>query len=107
MIRSMGSSLGNTSATAFQTSFCKLMDIRYPIVQADMGGFTTTDLVAGVSNAGGFGILGASRMPTSQLQQAINSIKEKTDKPFGVNLLLAPPELQGNQDVNGIIVVLS
>jgi nitronate monooxygenase len=88
----------NTSATAFQTSLCKLMDIRYPIVQAGMSGFTTPDLVAGVSNAGGLGILGASRMTTPQLQQAIISIKEKTDQPFGVNLFLAPPEQQGNQD---------
>ncbi len=75
------------------------MGIRYPIVQAGMGGFTATDLVAGVSNAGGLGILGASRMTTTQLQQAIKSIKEKTGQPFGVNLLLAPPEQQGDHDV--------
>jgi NAD(P)H-dependent flavin oxidoreductase YrpB (nitropropane dioxygenase family) len=69
-------------------------------VQAGMSGFTTPDLFAGVSNAGGLGILGVSRMTTTQLQQAINSIKEKTDQPFGVNLLLAPPEQQqGNNDV--------
>jgi nitronate monooxygenase len=75
------------------------MGIRYPIVQAGMSGFTTPDLVAEVSNAGGLGILGASRMTSSQLQEAIDSIKEKTDQPFGVNLLLAPPEQQGNKDV--------
>ncbi len=90
---------GNVSTTAFQTSFCKLMGIRYPIVQAGMSGFTAPSLVAEVSNAGGLGILGASRMTTTQLLQAINSIKEKTNQPFGVNLLLAPPEQQGNQDV--------
>jgi hypothetical protein len=39
-------------------------------------------------------------MPTTQPQQAIISIKEKNDQPFGVNLLLAPPEQQeGNQHV--------
>jgi nitronate monooxygenase len=75
------------------------MGIRYPIVQAGMSGFTATDLVAGVSNAGGLGILGVSRMTTIQLQQAIKSIKEKTGQPFGVNLLLAPPGQQGNHDV--------
>ena len=61
-------SLGNTSAIAIETSFCKLMDIRYPIMQAGMSSFTVTDLVAGFSNARGLGILGASRMPTTQLQ---------------------------------------
>lgn len=75
------------------------MSIRYPVVQAGMPGFTTPDLVAGVSNAGGLGILGAARMTPSQLQESINSIKEKTDCPFGVNLLLAPPEQQGSHDV--------
>jgi len=98
MIGSMGSH-GNTTATAFQNSLCKLIGIRYPIIQAGMGGFTTPDLVAAVSNAGGIGILGAAKMTTPQLQQAINSTKEKTDKPFGVNLLLAQPAQQGNQDV--------
>jgi nitronate monooxygenase len=64
-----------------------------------MGGFTTPDLAAAVSNAGGLGIIGAARMTTPQLQEAIISTKEKTDQPFGVNLLLAPPEQQGNKDV--------
>lgn len=75
------------------------MGIRYPIVQAGMSGFTTPDLVAEVSNAGGLGILGAARMTTTQLLQAIISIKEKTNQSFGVNLLLAPREQQGNEDV--------
>ncbi len=75
------------------------MGIRYPIVQAGMSGFTTPDLVAEVSNAGGLGILGAARMTTTQLLQAIISIKEKTNQSFGVNLLLAPREQQGNKDV--------
>jgi NAD(P)H-dependent flavin oxidoreductase YrpB (nitropropane dioxygenase family) len=55
---------GNVSTTAFQTSLCKLIGIHYPIVQAGMSGFTTTNLVAEVSNAGGLGILGASRLTT-------------------------------------------
>lgn len=62
-----------------------------------MGGHTTPELVAAVSNAGGLGILGASRLTTQQLKDAINKIKSLTDRPFGVNLVLAPPE-PGNQD---------
>jgi nitronate monooxygenase len=68
------------------------------MVQAGMGGHTTPDLVAAVSNAGGLGILGASRLTTQQLKDAINKIKSLTNRPFGVNLVLAPPE-PGNQDV--------
>jgi hypothetical protein len=70
------------NADAFQTSLCKLMNIRYPIVQAGMAGFTTPDLVAAVSNAGGLGILGASRLSSSQLQKSIIEIKQKTKYPF-------------------------
>jgi nitronate monooxygenase len=80
------------------TQLCRLLNIKYPIVQAGMGGHTTPELVAAVSNAGGLGILGASRLTTQQLKDAIHKIKSLTDYPFGVNLVLAPPE-SGNQDV--------
>ena len=60
------------------------------------GSHTTPELVAAVSNAGGLGILGASRLTPQQLKDAINKIKSLTNRIFGVNLLLAPPE-SGNQ----------
>jgi nitronate monooxygenase len=81
------------------TQLCELLNIKYPIIQAGMaGGHTTPELVAAVSNAGGLGILGASRLTPQQLKDAINKIKSLTNRIFGVNLLLAPPE-SGNQDV--------
>ncbi len=80
------------------TQLCELLNIKYPIVQAGMGGHTTPELVAAVSNAGGLGILGASRITAQQLKDAIRKIKSLTNRPFGVNLVLAPPE-QGNKDV--------
>jgi nitronate monooxygenase len=55
-------------------------------------------LVAAVSNAGGLGILAASRLTPMQLKQSISEIKSKTNLPFGVNILLAPPE-EGNHDI--------
>jgi nitronate monooxygenase len=63
-----------------------------------MGGHTTPELVAAVSNAGGLGILGASHLTPQQLKHAIHKIKSLTNRPFGVNLVLAPPEI-GNQDI--------
>jgi nitronate monooxygenase len=81
------------------TKLCDLLNIQYPIIQAGMaGGPTTPELVAAVSNAGGLGILAASRLTPEQLMDAIQRIKSLTSRPFGVNLLLAPPE-SGNQDV--------
>src|SRR5919202_3698808 len=89
-------------ANVFQTSLCSLLNIRYPIVQAGMSGFTTPELVAAVSNAGGLGILGAARMTSEQTIDAISKVKKLTDNPFGVNLLLAPPEKGGNQSIDQV-----
>jgi nitronate monooxygenase len=84
------------------TPLCKLLNIRYPIIQAGMSGFTTPELVAAVSNAGGLGILGAARMTIEQTRDAIGKIKKLTSNPFGVNLLLAPPEKGGNQRIDQV-----
>jgi nitronate monooxygenase len=81
------------------TKLCDLLNIQYPIIQAGMaGGPTTPELVTAESNGGGLGILAASRLTSEQLRKAIHRIKSLTNRPFGVNLLLAPPE-QGNQNV--------
>jgi nitronate monooxygenase len=78
---------------------CEKLGIKYPIIQAGMaGGATTPELVSAVSNAGGLGILAASRLTPTQLKEAILKIKSKTQNPFGVNILLAPPE-DGNKDI--------
>ena len=53
-----------------------------------MGTFTSAELVAAVSNAGGLGILGASGRPLENLEAEINKIKHLTTKPFGVNYLV-------------------
>lgn len=81
---------------------CEKLGIKYPIIQAGMaGGATTPELVSAVSNAGGLGILAASRLTPTQLKEAILKIKSKTQNPFGVNILLAPPE-DGNKDVASV-----
>ena len=85
-----------------RTPICKILNIRYPIIQAGMSGFTTPELVAAVSNAGGLGILGAARMSPEQTIDAIRKVKKLTSNPFGVNLLLAPPEKGGNQNIDQV-----
>jgi nitronate monooxygenase len=83
---------------ALHTRLCDLLGIRYPIVQAPMaGGWTTPELVSVVSNAGGFGVLAGARISPERLQEDIRAVKAQTDRPFGVNCLLAPPE-PGNRD---------
>jgi NAD(P)H-dependent flavin oxidoreductase YrpB (nitropropane dioxygenase family) len=70
------------------TRICDLLGIPHPIVLGGMGGATTAPLVAAVSNAGGFGTLGTSAFDAAQLDAEIGAIRERTDKPFGINHLL-------------------
>jgi NAD(P)H-dependent flavin oxidoreductase YrpB (nitropropane dioxygenase family) len=70
------------------TRICDLLAIVHPIVLGGMGTATTAPLVAAVSNAGGFGTLGTSAFNADTLEAEIEGIRERTDKPFGVNHLL-------------------
>jgi NAD(P)H-dependent flavin oxidoreductase YrpB (nitropropane dioxygenase family) len=67
---------------------CEILNIRYPIVLAGMGGASVPRLAAAVSNAGGLGVLGAAACPPEQLRAWIREVRALTDKPFGVDTLL-------------------
>lgn len=71
-----------------QTSLCKLLGIEHPIVQAGMGEFTSAELVAAVSNAGGLGILGCAYRSIDEITSQLNKTQELTNRPFAVNHLL-------------------
>src|SRR5450759_2423607 len=76
-----------------RTRVTDLLGIEYPIIQGGMAWTATSELAAAVSNAGGFGIIGAGHMPTDILRTEIRHAKELTDKPFGVNLMLLTPHI--------------
>lgn len=75
-----------------KTEITTLLDIAYPIIQGGMAWVATSELAAAVSEAGGLGIIGAGGAPASWVREQIRQVKEKTDKPFGVNLMLMNPE---------------
>jgi nitronate monooxygenase len=77
----------------FRTRLCDLLGIEYPILQSGMGGVAGPDLAAEVSRAGGLGIVAAVRLTADQVRQAIREVRRRSDRPFGVNLLI-PPELR-------------
>jgi enoyl-[acyl-carrier protein] reductase II len=74
------------------TPICDLFGIEYPVFLAGMGGVSTAPLVAAVSNAGGFGVIGAATMGPEDLREQIRRTRELTDKPFAVDLLAPDPE---------------
>jgi nitronate monooxygenase len=60
-----------------------------PIVLAPMaGGPTTPELVAAVSGAGGFGFVAGGYLDAHGLGAAVAAVRERTARPFGVNLFL-------------------
>jgi enoyl-[acyl-carrier protein] reductase II len=75
-----------------KTRLTELLNIEYPIMLAGMGGVAYSALAAAVSNAGGYGCLGASTMTSEQLSAEIAATRALTTKPFGVDLLTAFPE---------------
>ena len=64
---------------------CALLGIDLPILQAGMSTYTTPELVAAVSNAGGLGIIGALGRSPDELREEIGKVRELTSRPFGVN----------------------
>jgi nitronate monooxygenase len=81
-----------------QTRITQLLGIEYPILLGPMGGgFSTPELLAAVSNAGGLGSLGAYTLTPEQLREAGKSIQSLTDKPYNINLWVSDvdPDLVG------------
>ena len=76
------------------TAFCDLVNIKLPIVQAPMGGATTPDLVAAVSNAGGLGLAPLWRADAKGVKDFVGQVKARTDAPFGVNLNMDFPSME-------------
>ncbi|WP_158735693.1 nitronate monooxygenase family protein [Alteribacillus sp. YIM 98480] len=65
------------------------LHIKYPIIQGGLAYLAYADLAAAVSNAGGLGQITAMSLPDEEaLKQEIRKVKEKTDKPFGVNFAI-------------------
>lgn len=75
-----------------RTRLTDMLRIEHPVMLAGMGGVSYHELVAAVSNAGGFGCLGASTMSHEEMVEEIRRTAELTDKPFGVDLLTAAPQ---------------
>ena len=66
-----------------KTRVTELLGVEKPIIQGGMAWVAESHLAAAVSNAGGFGIIGAANAPAEVVRNYIREAKEMTDKPFG------------------------
>jgi NAD(P)H-dependent flavin oxidoreductase YrpB (nitropropane dioxygenase family) len=71
---------------SLHTRICDRFGIDVPIVQTGMGWVAGPRLVSATANAGALGILASATMTFDQLAAAIREVRERTDRPFGVNL---------------------
>ena len=74
-----------------RTDVTKLLEIEYPILQGGMAWVAEHHLAAAVSEAGGLGLIGAASAPGEWVREQIRKVKERTEKPFGVNIMLMSP----------------
>ena len=74
-----------------KTKVTELLQIEYPIIQGGMAWVAEHHLAAAVSEAGGFGLIGAASAPPEIVREEIRKAKELTDRPFGVNIMLLNP----------------
>ena len=74
-----------------RTAICDLFGITHPIVQGGMAHVGTAELVSAVSNAGALGIIGCGYYQPDWVRHQIRLTKQKTTKPFGINIPLTSP----------------
>ena len=74
-----------------KTAITEILGIAKPIFQGGMAWIADARLAAAVSNAGGLGLISSINAGTDAVRAEIRTARELTDKPFGVNIMLAAP----------------
>ena len=62
------------------------LGINYPVIQGPLGGLSSQELTAAVSNFGGLGSFGAHGLAPEAIEDVIGEIRSLTSKPFAMNL---------------------
>ncbi|MGF0313441.1 NAD(P)H-dependent flavin oxidoreductase [Rhodococcus sp. IEGM1428] len=75
-----------TADALIRTPLTELTGVDHPIVQTGMGWVAGARLVSATARAGALGLLASATMSLDELEKAILEVKERTDRPFGVNL---------------------
>ena len=71
----------------------EILGTEFPVIQGGMANIATGSFAADCSNAGAFGLIGVGGMNAEGLKEEIRKCREKTDKPFGVNIMLMNPDV--------------
>ena len=85
----------------FSGSICDMLKTDYPLIQGGMAWVSNASLAAAVSMAGGLGVIAAGNAPPDWVVEQIRKVREKTDKPFGLNVMLLSPFVE---DIAKVVV---
>lgn len=72
---------------------CEFLGSEVAILCGAMSWVSERNLVAAISNAGGFGVIACGAMNPELLDKEIAGTRALTDRPFGVNLITMHPQL--------------
>ena len=69
-----------------------MLGSKYPIIQGPIGSINSPELVAAISDAGGYGMLALGFMnDIEEVKRLLEEVKKRTDKPFGANIMIINP----------------
>ncbi len=77
----------------------EILGTEFPIIQGGMANIATGSFAAACSNAGALGLIGVGGMNPKMLRDEIRIAREKTDKVFGVNIMLMHPDADEFADI--------
>src|SRR6185369_13385159 len=77
----------------------EFLGCKYAIMGGAMSWVSERNLVAAISNGGGFGVIACSSMPPEMLEKEIDATRALTKRPFGVNLIVMHPQMDALVEV--------
>src|SRR5215203_6559664 len=91
--RAVHASVGHARLKQLMHRGTEFLGTEYAILGGAMSWVSERNLVAAISNAGGFGVIACGAMTPDLLDTEIAETRKRTDKPFGVNLITMHPML--------------
>ena len=80
-----------TESKIMKTRVTELLGISYSVIQGGMAHIAEYHLASAVSEAGGLGVIASANGSAERVKKEIEALRERTDRPFGVNIILLSP----------------
>jgi nitronate monooxygenase len=90
------------------TKLMRTLKMAHPLIQAPMaGGGDTPELVAAVCNSGALGFIGAAYLTPERIAATAGAVRDRTSRPFGINLFAPQPSSADCGNANAIVARLA